>query len=52
MPIRLLRRNQTAAFLHILIFFVLACDATLSVGHPTPTMLPPTVIPPLHRHRP
>ena len=36
------QRKQTSLFIAVLLFFLLACDATLSVGYPTPTISPPT----------
>jgi len=38
-------KKQTGALISLLIFFLLACDATLSVGYPTATIAPPTETP-------
>ena len=38
-------KKQTGVLISLLILFLLACDATLSVGYPTATIAPPTETP-------
>lgn len=40
-----MNRNSILVFTSLIVLFLLACNATFTIGYPTPTIAPPTAIP-------